>query len=341
MDTVGGFILSEEPFKFKPFEKTPTAERDTAILLYRECMGMNTGMVILPEQAVLSSIIRMGKYDRKIVVDISKRQMDLDMKIRTKDGYCDFLIHIDIEYGIRDVKYAVSNNLSHIKNTIQDDIRKYMNAYQGMFRIEEGIELERKADELTNALIKKFVYLNIDTRTKIALDQIGQKVYESNAQAIAHSIMQGNELEIQRLNMQRKGELERIGYVEKRKTFEEKNRLDMAKLEKLQELKKHYGGDALLVNAYLNDEMSSIGLNEQIRRQQQEDEDRRYTRFQKLYEMDVMTDELTNSYACQSIFGTSIEAISVKEREKEVIEQREEVEIEDGEEIGNYIDDGE
>lgn len=341
MDTVVDFVLSEGPFKFTPFEKTPRAERDTALLLYRERMGMDSGMVILPEQSVLSSSIRMGKYDRKIVIDISKRHMGMDMKIKTQDGYCDFLVHIDIEYGIRDVKYAAGNNLSHIQNAIQDDIRKYMNEYQEIFSIDDEIGLEREADELTNALAKKFAFLYINVRTKIALDEIGQRVHESNAKSIADSIIQENEMEAQKLNMQKEGELERVGYQEKRKTFEEKNKLDIAKLEKLQDLKNLYGEDALLVNAFLNDEMNSIGLNEQIRKQRQEDEDRRNARFQQLFDMDIMSDELINGYASQSILGKPVETISIKEREKEAIAQKDEVEIEDGEEIGNYIDDSE
>lgn len=341
MDAVVDFILSEEPFKFTLFEKTPQAERDRALLLYRECMGVKSGMVILPGQSVLSSSIRSGKYDRKVVVDTSRRSVDMDMKIKAQDGYCNFLVHIDIEYGIRDVKYAVCNDLSHIQNEIQDNIRRYMNEYQKRFSIEEEIEFEREMEGLTNTLINKFIFLYINVRTQIMLDEIGQKVQDSNVKSNAENVIKKNEVELQRVNMQKEGELERISYEEERKILEEKNKLDMAKLERLQDLKNYYGEDALLISAYLNRELSDMELNEQIRKQRYEDDDRRYSRFKQLYDMDIMSDGLINSYASQSVLGVPNEPIGIQERRKNAIAQKDEIEIEDGEKIGNYMDDSE
>lgn len=339
MDTVVDFIISEEPFKLMPLEKAPRAAQNTALLLYRERMGMEQGMVILPEQSVLSSSIRMGKYDRKIVVDISRHQMEMDMKIRTQERYCDFLVHIDIEYGISDVKYAASNNLSHIQDTIQEAVRKFMNTYQESFSIYNEIRLERETDTLTKTLVEKFMFLYINARTKIQLDEAGQRVRDSDIKTRTDGIIQQNEAKIQKLNTQRAGELERIEYQEKKKILEEKNKLDEAKLEKLQGLMKRYGDDALLVNAYLDEEMSSLDFNEQMRKQKQEQEDRIYAKFRQFYDMDIMSDEFINSYAGQVLFGKPKGTIEVGETKKEKLEQKDEVEIEDGEEIGNYMGD--
>lgn len=341
MERIVDFVLAVEPFKLLPLEKAPRAEKNTALLLYRERLGVDAGIVIFPEQMVLSSSIRMGKYDRKIVVDISKKQFQMDGKIKTQEQYCDFLIHVELEYSVSDVKYVAKNDLADISGRIQESVKQFMNLQQEQYSMDDEIALARKLDELSMTLTKEYVFLYINARTNIRLDEAGQKVQESNIKTITGSIITENELELEKLNLQKEEEIERTNYQEKRKTLEEKNKLDEAKLDKIQGLQNRYGEDALLVNGFLDGEFDNSELNERIRQQQQENRANRMAELKELSKMNILTEPFVDDYVRQMFLTTPVESVAVEEKAKEMLEQKDEVVIEDGDEIGNYVDNGE
>ena len=76
---------------------------------------------------------------------------------------------------------------------------------------------KRETDTLTKTLVEKFMFLYINARTKIQLDEAGQRVRDSAIKTRTDGIIQQNEAKIQKLNTQRAGELERIEYQEKKK----------------------------------------------------------------------------------------------------------------------------
>lgn len=340
MDGMKQFVISEETFRLKPLEKAPQAESGTAIILYRECAGVSSGMIIFPEQFVMSGSIRIGKYDRKIVIDISEHQLELNTKIKTQEGYSDFLIHIAIKYKIKDVMYAAIKNLDNIQNLILEEAKKFINECQEEFSFEDEIGMERKLDELIKILRQRFLFLTIVVEKRVELDEIGQFVHGSNVKSIAESIVQRNELEVEKVSIQRKEELKRTQYQEDRETLEIKNRLKEAKLEKFKSLESRFGEDALILEAYSNGEISSIELNDKLRKQHQEDFDKKSQILKELYNMDMLSHECVYRLFEPMLLEKSIETIA-EENGREVIELKDKVEIQDGDEIGTYMDDSE
>lgn len=340
MNTIDKFILANEAFKLGRFEKAPIAEKDTALVLYRERDGIQSGMVILPDQTVVSGKILREKFDKKMVVDLSKREMSMAVKIKAQEEYCFFLVNIDIEYAIRDVKYAISNELEMTVNTTNDKVREIMNGYQQKFKIEDETELEKEIQNLSSRLASYFEYLYIHATTSVRLDENAQKVYDSNAKLKVDSTIHENESMIKKQDARIAGELKRTEYEEAVKTSSEKAKLNHARTKELQDLSESFGEDSILVNAYINGTIGDLEFNEKLREQRAEKEEKRFQELKELYKMGIVTEENINNYASQVVFGKCI-VPSVEEKKNEAIEQKDKIEIEDGDQIGNYLDDRE
>lgn len=340
MNTIDKFILANETFKLGRFEKAPKAEQNTALVLYRERDGIQSGMVILPEQIVVSGKILREKFDKKMVVDLSKRDMNLEMKIKAQEEYCFFLVNINIEYAIRDVKYAISNELETTGNVINEKVREILNVYQQKFRIEDETELEREIQCLSSQLAGYFEYLYIHAVAYVRLNENGQKMYDSYAKLKVDTTIRENASELEKQNKRLEGELIRTGYEEAIKTTNEKIKLNQAKIQEVQGLSESFGEDGILVSAYFNGKIGEIELNEKLRKQRAETEEKRFQELKELYKMGIVTDENINNYASQVVFGKCV-VPSVEEKKNNAIEQKDKIEIEDGEQIGNYLDDRE
>lgn len=333
------FILEEEPFKMLPLGKAPKADQNTVIILYRESLGIEKGIVIEPDKTVLSSSIRMGKYDKRIVLDTSVRRLEMRSKIKTQEQYCYFLVESRIDYSIKDAKYVAKHVLTNIENDIEISVRKFWDGLQEQFCMDEDVAVKRKLEELAVVLAEEYTFLYFSIYNTAELDEAGQKVLRSNVETITDSVVLENETEIKNISIQKEGELERTKYREAQKTYEEKMKLNDAKMENLLKLKKVYGKDALLLNGFLDNEMNSIELNERIRQQEKEDRERKLTEFRELFDMGALNEETIDQYVNQTVFSMPADSISVEEKSDFKIEEKEDIILEDKDEIGNFEDD--
>lgn len=333
------FIIREEPFKMTAFEKAPRASADTAILLYRKAQGMPKGIVIKPEKMVLASTIRMGKYDTKITVDTSARKLPVDLeKVKTEEGYCDFLVNIDVDYRVQDVIEVVGNNGAGKLSEIRREIEKCVDEQQGKFSLFDSEKLKKEISLLLLEIERRYDYFSFQIRCEVQLDENGQKILDSNKNIKAERIIKENTIESEKMNKQMEEDRNRFYYQEEFQTKMEKEKgeqqLNKVRLEQMEEMMQKYGNGALLLKEYGDGKISARELNEILRRQAAEEREFAAQQYWQGVKSGTINDSQMDRFADKFIFSSTAQEVLPGEKQQGIEQQDnyEEVEIEDTEE---------
>lgn len=285
------FIISEEPYRIGPFEQAPIAEKDTAIVLYRREKGISNSIVIEYGRQILGSAVRKQRCDTKIIVNKAPVYTAFREKIKTEEGYCDFIVDIKIELMASDILQIVSEHRQAPCDEIEWELRSAMRGENGKHSLHRENDLRVCIMSAFNNIRMKYSYLNMAMNENIELDEYGKKLIDSERKTAVEARILRNE-----------------------------NSLNQEKMANFQEVYQKYGDDVLLVQTTLDGDLSKRELHDILRKQRKEDRKEAAELYFQSIKEGVIDPEQAAKFTEKYVFAQTIQPV-IPEKERAAIEE--------------------
>lgn len=282
-------LITVENFKFTIFDSVPKPEPDQAYVLYREGRKNEEVLVITNQKPVLSNEIRTGKFNKKGIVSMAVREIQLKREAADETGNFKFFINGTIAYSVKDAAYVFVHDLN-IDAIVNGAVCELLDGIHRKYGIESLMDLEDNLKKQVREKLIKLHYLNIyEPEIKIDLDERGKKIIDSNLDTLAISVVKQNEEDVSSLEIEQRKRLEKQKYEAEREIQEKINALQLEQIKGFNAAKKEAGEDYTLVMAYIKGEITSVQLNDQLQRSKHADMMAKINYFKELVDLDVIS----------------------------------------------------
>lgn len=113
------FIISSSEFKNGFFPKIPKETKGKAVLLSSE----KTGNLIRVTSKVTPREVSIGKYDEKIILDMTEKTMELNFTIPSRELAYSFDVKLNVAVSIIDPLEFYERNIDNIEGNIQNELK--------------------------------------------------------------------------------------------------------------------------------------------------------------------------------------------------------------------------
>lgn len=285
-----GFILSEEPYKIGHFEQVPIAEENTVIVLYRK-EEMGSGIVIKAGAQVLRSAIKKQHYNTKTIVNMAPMKLTFKEKVNTAEGYCDFVVDIEVEFAVKDVLKIVFEHRESPCYELESSLKRVIRSESGKHSLYRKDNLRNHIVNSFDNIKKRYPYLTMEMTEKIELDEYGTKLIDS----------------------------ERTAEIEKR-VLQHKEEINRKKMENFQQIYEKHGDEGPLIQTMLDGEMSKRELSDILRKRKKEDRKEVIDLIYQWTKEGMLAPEQTSQFADKYVFAQTIQPV-VAEKKHAAIEE--------------------
>ena len=321
-------ILGVENFKFSILDSVPKPEHGIAYILYNSNGRKDHILIITPQNPVLGSQIRAGKYDKKMIISTTDRTYTVSKTILDETGKFRFFINIDFLYRMGDIKYIFENDLWSFDDTIENKTLQIIEMKHKQYDIESWVELERDLRTEISEAVNQIGYLQINNfRITIKLDETAEKIIQSKLDTMADIILQEDDKERASVKISTQEDLEIQKLKAERNIEEERNKVLVEKAKIANALKGEMGDEHIALLAYVKGEISSVELDDRIRGNRNADRMAKIEVLKQMAELGVserILDKATIKLLGQMDEDTEQNIHTINEEEDVVVEDTEE-----------------
>ncbi len=252
------FIIKVENFKFGLLDKSPIADVNQSILLYREGVGESGSMIIDSRIRPLAADIRRGKYNKIAYLSLEEKSVNCEFQLAMIDYEFYFQINVVVHYSLEKVREYYFANRREDKESIKKTLQEVIDEYDKQYRIDQKVDLKNDLQKEVRRRLEKCRMLFI-TSTDISVE------VDSDAQRILRS---GKDKTIETKIYEDQTDIKVSKNLQDEKIVVSENRLRSQQIQKLQEMTMQFGKLSPIMEKYFNGKLDEEDLYKYIEKNQ-------------------------------------------------------------------------